>query len=134
RAPTERFQLSRVVLQADVPIGQAHRGRHERRAQRERAVRDAARQPEADDARPVAVDDEQAEGRPHALLIGITTAGSVCSASALDMRQWPSCFAPASITTIGASMSPVTRAPGLISTRSLAMTSPSSSPRTTTVV
>src|SRR5262249_2208355 len=78
---------------------------------------------DARDARAVPVDHEETERTFHPL-IGTTTACGASAGFSFDIRHWPSSTAPASIMTTGASTSPVRRAVLFSSTRSLALTSP----------
>src|SRR5262249_41687237 len=122
----------------DLPSGERVVGREadqrcqHGRLEADRPVGEPAWHAEARHARAVAVDDDQAERRFHPFFA--TTRESAGSAgSSFVIRQRPSSTHPASMTTTGASTSPVTRALRLSSTRSVAVTLPVSFPRTTSV-
>src|SRR5439155_3714607 len=95
-------------------------------------VDDPARKGDAQYARAIPVDDEEAERGLHPL-IGTTTPCGASAGLAFVIRQWPSSTAPFAMMMTGASTSPVTRALASSTTCSLAVTFPTTSPRTTRV-
>src|SRR5205085_2036750 len=129
RLLAKREDLTVLPLAPGPVARQTDTGRRQCRHRREGRPGGPARHAEADRTGAVAVHDDEVERRLHDVTAptGATGGGAV-------IRHAPSCTAPSSMTTTGAAMSPVTRAVFFSSTRSLAVTSPTTSPRTTTVV